>query len=57
MSDVRTSHLVTFKILSHGTVKIDHNWEQFFDRMLDWEVEMIRFETGVNVPNTKRVDD
>ena len=51
MDDVKTTHYVTFKILSHGTVDMDYNWEQFFDRMLDWEVQMIRFETGVNVPN------
>lgn len=51
MSDVRTSHYVTFKILSKGNVKVDYNWEHFFAQMSEWDVEMIRFETGVNIPN------
>ena len=51
MNEVKTTHYITFRIHSHGTVDIDYNWKQFFAQMSDWDVEMIGFETGVNVPN------
>jgi hypothetical protein len=49
---VKLQHYVTFKIVTDPDVKVsaDFNWEVLFAPMKDWEVTLIRFEQGVNIP-------
>ena len=49
---VKKQHYITFKIITDGDVKVspDFNWEVLFSPMKDWDVSLIRFEQGVNIP-------
>jgi len=52
---VKKQHYVTFKIITAGDVPVseDMNWNHFFKQMREWDVSMIRFEKGVNIPANK----
>ena len=49
---VKKQHYVTFKIITEGDVPVseDFNWAHFFEQMTGWDVSLIRFEQGVNIP-------
>ena len=49
---VKKQHYITFKIITDADVKVspDFNWEVLFSSMKNWDVSLMRFEQGVNIP-------